>query len=86
MRIDKYLQVSRIIKRRSVAHEIVSKQRVKVNDKIAKPSTTVKVNDEIEIRFGNTIVNLVVNKIEDKVKKEDASTMYEIISETKGEI
>ncbi|WP_423363780.1 RNA-binding S4 domain-containing protein [Mycoplasma sp. P36-A1] len=79
MRIDKFLQVSRIIKRRAVAKEIVEKKRVKINDKVAKPSTIVEENDNLEIRFGDYKLILKVLKVEEKVKKENAAEMYEII-------
>ena len=53
MRLDKYLKVSRIIKRRPVAKEVADKGRIKVNGILAKSSTDLKINDEVEIRFGN---------------------------------
>ena len=77
MRLDKYLKVSRIIKRRPVAKEVADKGRIKVNGVLAKSSTDLKVNDQIEVRFGNKVLTVT--------KKEDASKMYEIISETRIE-
>lgn len=85
MRLDKYLKVSRIIKRRTVAKEVSDKGRVKVNGILAKSSTVVKVNDTIEIRFGNKVLTVRVLEMKDSTKKEDATKMYEIISETKVE-
>ncbi|MEG0283320.1 MAG: RNA-binding S4 domain-containing protein [Erysipelotrichales bacterium] len=79
MRLDKYLQVSRIIKRRAVAKEIVAKNRVKVNDNIAKPSTKLKIDDIMEIGFGDMKLIIKVLELNDKTKKEDAYKMYEII-------
>ena len=85
MRLDKYLKVSRIIKRRPVAKEVVDKGRIKVNGVLAKSSTDLKVNDQIEVRFGNKVLTVKVLEMLDSTKKEDASKMYEIISETRIE-
>ena len=83
MRLDKYLKVSRIIKRRSVAKEVSDKGRIKVNGILAKSSTDLKINDTIEIRFGNKLLTVSVLEMKDSTKKEDAVKMYEIISETR---
>ena len=85
MRLDKYLKVSRIIKRRPIAKEVADKGRVKVNGILAKSSTDLKINDEIEIRFGNKNLLVRVLEMKDSTKKEDAAKMYEIISETRIE-
>ena len=85
MRLDKYLKVSRIIKRRPVAKEVADKGRIKVNGALAKSSTDLKVNDQIEVRFGNKVLTVKVLEMLDSTKKEDASKMYEIISETRIE-
>ena len=85
MRLDKYLKVSRIIKRRPVAKEVADKGRIKVNGILAKSSTDLKVGDEIEIRFGNKIFTVRVLEMKDSTKKEDAAKMYEIVSETRIE-
>ena len=85
MRLDKYLKVSRIIKRRPVAKEVAGKGRIKVNGVLAKSSTDLKVNDQIEVRFGNKVLTVKVLEMLDSTKKEDASKMYEIISETRIE-
>ena len=85
MRLDKYLKVSRIIKRRPVAKEVADKGRIKVNGGLAKSSTDLKVNDQIEVRFGNKVLTVKVLEMLDSTKKEDASKMYEIISETRIE-
>ena len=79
MRLDKYLKVSRIIKRRPVAKEVADKGRIKVNGVLAKSSTDLKVNDQIEVRFGNKVLTVKVLEMLDSTKKEDASKMYEII-------
>ena len=75
MRLDKYLKVSRIIKRRTVANEACDAGRVMVNDKVAKAGTEVKVGDVIEIAFGNKTVKVRVTMIADSTKKEDAKDM-----------
>ena len=79
MRLDKYLKVSRIIKRRTVAKEACDGQRVMINGKIAKASTDVKENDIIEISFASRIIKAKIINITEPVRKEDAKSMYEII-------
>ena len=86
MRLDKYLKVSRIIKRRPIAKEVADKGRIKVNGILDKSSTDLKINDEIEIRFGNKILLVRVLEMKDSTKKEDATKMYKIIKETKVEV
>ena len=85
MRLDKYLKVSRIIKRRTVAKEVADKGRIKVNGILAKSSTDLKMNDQIEIQFGNKLLTVKVLEMKDSPKKEDALKMYEIISEKRIE-
>ena len=85
MRLDKYLKVSRIIKRRPVAKEVADKGRRKVNGILAKSSTDLKVDDLIEVRFGNKLLTVKVLEMKDSTKKEDAAKMYEIVSETRIE-
>ncbi|MDW8697748.1 RNA-binding S4 domain-containing protein [Streptococcus suis] len=85
MRLDKYLKVSRIIKRRTVAKEVADKGRIKVNGILAKSSTDLKVNDQVEIQFGNKLLTVKVLEMKDSAKKEDALKMYEIISEKRIE-
>lgn len=86
IRLDKYLKVSRIIKRRPIAKEVADKGRIKVNGILAKSSTNLKINDEIEICFGNKILLVRVLEMKDSTKKEDAAKMYEIIKETRVEV
>lgn len=83
MRLDKYIKLSRIIKRRTLAKEVAANGRVKINDKVAKPSTAVKVGDIIEIRFGNKIVKIEVTLLSESTKKDDAKFMYKYLSEEK---
>jgi ribosomal 50S subunit-recycling heat shock protein len=78
MRLDKYLKVSRIIKRRTVAKEACESGRVSINDKVAKPSTEIKENDIIEIRYAEKILKAKILNISDHVHKQDAKLMYEI--------
>ena len=85
MRLDKYLKVSRLIKRRTVAKEVADHEKIMVNNKLSKPSTDVKINDIISIRFGMKIVTIKVLSINEYTKKEDSSLMYEIIKEEKVE-
>lgn len=85
MRLDKYLKVSRIIKRRTVAKEVADKGRIKVNGVLAKSSTDLKIDDQVEIRFGNKLLTVKVVAMLDSTKKEDAGKMYDIISETRIE-
>ena len=79
MRLDKYLKVSRIIKRRTVANEACDGSHVMVNGRPAKPSYDVKTGDIIEIAFGGRTLKVRVTEIKDSTKKADAGTMYEVI-------
>lgn len=76
MRLDKYLKVSRLIKRRTVANEARDAGRVFINDKQAKAGTEVKPGDIIEIRFGSKNVRVEVTSVQETVKKEEAKEMY----------
>ena len=79
MRLDKYLKVSRLIKRRTVANEACDAGRVFVNGKQARASLDVKVGDEIEIRFGEKSTRARIEKITESTKKEDADGMYTLL-------
>ena len=79
MRLDKYLKVSRIIKRRTVAKEACENGRVAINDKVAKPSTDVKEGDIIEITFATRKLKAKIVNIAEHVRKEEAKEMYIII-------
>lgn len=79
MRLDKYLKVSRIIKRRTVANEACDAGRVSVNGKVARASYDVKVGDVIEISFGTRDVKVEVTFVAETVRKDDATTMYRIL-------
>lgn len=79
MRLDKYLKVSRLIKRRSVANEVCDAKHVTVNGKIARASYDVKVGDVIEISMGQNVTRARVLNVAETVRKEDAAAMYEIL-------
>lgn len=79
MRLDKYLKVSRLIKRRTVANEACDAGRVLINGLVAKASTNVKIGDHITIQFGNKEVNVEVTAIEETVKKDEAKELYKYI-------
>ena len=85
MRIDKYLKVSRVVKRRTVANEVCSAGRVLINDKVAKPGTEVKTGDIVTIKFGNGETRFRILTIKETVRKEEASEMYELLEGTEGE-
>lgn len=76
MRLDKYLKVSRLIKRRTVANEACDNERVTVNGRVARASYDVKVGDVITIRFGQKALSVEVLSVADNVGKADAATMY----------
>ena len=79
MRLDKFLKVSRLIKRRTVANEACDAGRVMVNDKVAKASVNVKVGDIIEIAFGQKTVKVVVLSLAESIRKEDAKEMFKYL-------
>jgi ribosomal 50S subunit-recycling heat shock protein len=81
MRLDKYLKVSRLIKRRQLAKDASNSERILLNGKIAKPSKEVNIGDVITIIFGKKIVEVKITKLIDSTKKDDALLMYELISE-----
>ena len=81
MRLDKYLKVSRIIKRRTVANDACDTEHVSVNGRRAKASYDVKEGDVIEVTFGQRTLKLRVLTVKDSVAKADAASMYEIIEE-----
>ena len=81
MRIDKFLKVSRIIKRRTVANEASAGGRVTINGKVAKPSSEVRPDDEITIRFGEHLGRYRVTDVRETVRKDEASSMYTVLQE-----
>ena len=82
MRLDKYLKVSRIIKRRTVAKEACDGGRVSVNGKAAKAGAEVKAGDVMEIRFGNRVGRYEITSVQEVVRKENAADMYKVLEES----
>jgi ribosomal 50S subunit-recycling heat shock protein len=85
MRLDKFLKVSRLIKRRTLAKEVADQGRITINGKVAKASSDVKSGDELSIRFGQKVVTATVDAIKEAAKKEDAASMFTIIKEERLE-
>ena len=79
MRLDKYLKVSRIIKRRTVANDACDASHVSVNGKPAKASYDVKIGDVIEVSFGSRVMRVRVLDVKESTKKADAADMYEVV-------
>lgn len=79
MRLDKFLKVSRIVKRRTVANEACDGGRIEVNGQTAKPAKQLKVGDVVTVSFGNKKLTFKVLSTPEFVKKEDAESMYEVI-------
>lgn len=82
MRLDKFLKVSRLIKRRTVANEACDAGRVSVNGKVARASYDVKVGDELAIQFGQRVITARIKSINEYAGKDEASEMYEITGDT----
>lgn len=81
MRIDKYLKVSRLIKRRTLAKDVTENERILVNGRVVKPSYQVKIGDLISIIFGTKTITVKVSSLEASTKKADSSNLYEFVSE-----
>ena len=81
MRLDKFLKVSRIIKRRTVANEACSGGRVSINGRVAKPAADVKEGDQLEIRFGDRVGKYQILSVKETVRKENAQDMYQVLEE-----
>ncbi len=81
MRLDKFLKVSRLIKRRTVAKDVSEQGRVLLNGREAKPSATLKVGDEITVQFGQKLVTVQVERLADSTRKDEAATMYTLLKE-----
>ncbi len=80
MRLDKFLKVSRILKRRTVAADACDSGKVKVNGRDGKPGSKLKTGDEVEIRFGDSALRFRVLELNEKAGKKDAGLMYEILA------
>ncbi|WJY26721.1 MULTISPECIES: RNA-binding S4 domain-containing protein [Sporosarcina] len=83
MRLDKFLKVSRLIKRRTLAKQVADQGRITIDGKVAKASSDVAPGNELAIRFGQKIVTVTVNELKASTKKEDAAAMYTIVKEEK---
>jgi ribosomal 50S subunit-recycling heat shock protein len=83
MRLDKFLKVSRLIKRRTLAKEVSDQGRIQINGKEAKASSTVKAGDVLSIRLGQRLVTARIERIQETTRKEEAAEMYTILSEEK---
>ncbi|KQY86374.1 MULTISPECIES: RNA-binding S4 domain-containing protein [Paenibacillus] len=81
MRLDKFLKVSRLIKRRTVAKDVSEQGRVLVNGREAKPSAAVKVGDELTVQFGQKLVTVKVERLAESTKKDEASSLYTLVKE-----
>ncbi|MDQ0157714.1 RNA-binding S4 domain-containing protein [Robertmurraya andreesenii] len=81
MRLDKFLKVSRLIKRRTLAKEVSDQGRITINGQVAKASSVVKVGDELAIRFGQKRVTVKVERLQETTRKEEAANMYTVIRE-----
>ncbi|MCM3742024.1 RNA-binding S4 domain-containing protein [Oceanobacillus luteolus] len=83
MRLDKFLKVSRLIKRRTLAKEVADQGRITVNGSAAKASTTITPGDTLAIQFGQKVVTVRVNDTRETVKKDEAETLYTVVKEEK---
>jgi ribosomal 50S subunit-recycling heat shock protein len=83
MRLDKFLKVSRIFKRRTIAKEVSKNQRITINGRAAKPATEVNIGDELVITYGNKELSIVVKEISNHATKDNAQNMYEITKDRK---
>ncbi|CAG7656349.1 RNA-binding S4 domain-containing protein [Paenibacillus allorhizosphaerae] len=81
MRLDKFLKLSRLIKRRTVAKDVSEQGRVWINGREAKPSSAVKVGDELTVQFGQKLVTVRVELLSESTRKEDAAQMYTLLKE-----
>jgi ribosomal 50S subunit-recycling heat shock protein len=81
MRLDKFLKVSRLIKRRTLAKEVADQGRILINGQQGKASSTVKVGDELTVRLGQRIVTAKIDRLQETSRKEEAAEMYTILKE-----
>lgn len=81
MRLDKYLKVARILKRRTVSKELAANERVLINGKIAKPAKEVNIGDIIDVIYGERVLRIRVLAIKENVKKTEADSLYEVVNE-----
>ncbi|ADC49711.1 MULTISPECIES: RNA-binding S4 domain-containing protein [Alkalihalophilus] len=81
MRLDKFLKVSRLIKRRTLAKEVCDQGRISINGQQAKAGSNVKAGDELVVRFGQKLVTVEINEVKETSRKEEAGSMYTIVKE-----
>ncbi len=81
MRLDKYLKVARVIKRRTIANEVCDAGRVSINGRKAKPSAEVKAGDILEIAFGSGLSRIRILAVKETVRKDEAGSLFEILEE-----
>ncbi len=81
MRLDKFLKVSRLIKRRTLAKEVADQGRITINGQQAKASSNVKIGDELVVRFGQRLVTVKVENLQENTRKEDAAGMYTVLKD-----
>ena len=80
MRLDKYLKVSRLIQRRTVAKDVCSGGKVEINGKVAKAGSEVKVGDKLSIHFGDKVLEVTIKEVKENVRASEASSLYEALS------
>ena len=85
MRLDKFLKVSRLIKRRTVAKEMCDQGRVLVNQKVAKASTEIRVGDELALQFGHRLLRVRVERLSENPKKEEVAQLYTLLEDRRLE-
>ncbi|WP_163972096.1 RNA-binding S4 domain-containing protein [Oceanobacillus halotolerans] len=85
MRLDKFLKISRLIKRRTLAKEVADQGRITINGNKAKASSTVSVGDELVIQFGQKLVTIEVKALKENVKKDEADMLYNVMKEERKE-
>jgi len=85
MRLDKFLKVSRLIKRRTLAKEVADQGRISINGTPGKASSNVKIGDELMIRFGQKLVTVVIEELKETTRKEEATNLYRVVKEEKVE-
>lgn len=83
MRLDKFLKVSRLIRRRTLAKQVADQGRIHVNGQVAKAGTRLAVGDEVSIQFGQTLLTIEINSIKEHVRKEEATELYRVLKEEK---
>lgn len=83
MRLDKFLKVSRLIKRRTLAKSVADQGRIKLNGQVAKASTNVAPGDELEIKFGQTLLTIKITEVKEIVRKNEAEMLYQVVKEEK---